>query len=51
MNQYRILKLSEETKQKLSEALKGENCYMFGKHHSEQTKEKMRQSHLGKIPN
>ena len=32
---------SEETKQKISEAHKGENNYWYGKHHSEEHKQKM----------
>lgn len=34
-------KLSEETKQKLSEARKGEKHPMYGKHHSEETRKKI----------
>ena len=41
-------KQSEETKRKISEALKGEKCYLFGKHLSEETKEKLSKAHLGK---
>ncbi len=43
---------SEEHKRKLSEShkglQKGEKNPFFGKHHTEETKEKLRQSHLGK---
>ena len=38
---------TEETRRKQSEAHKGENHYMFGKHHSEETKEKMSESLKG----
>ena len=34
-------KLSEETKLKISEAEKGENNPFYGKHHSEETKQKL----------
>lgn len=40
--------LGEETKKKMSIAHSGENNSMFGKKQTEETKEKMRQSHLGK---
>lgn len=45
--------LAEETKKKLSEAKKGrytgEQNPMFGKHHSEETREKIRQTQIGKV--
>jgi len=41
-------KTSEETKQKLSEALSGKNNPNFGKHHSEVTKQKISESRKGK---
>lgn len=53
-------KLSEETKRKIGEALKGKNNFfynkhfigeensMYGKHHSEESKQKMSKSHKGK---
>ena len=37
--------LSEETKRKMSEALKGKNTWSKGKHHSEESKRKMSESH------
>ena len=40
------IKLSEEAKQKLSIAFKG-NKYSLGYRHSKETKEKMKQSHIG----
>ena len=40
--------LSEETKQKMSIANAGKNNGMYGKHHSDKTKEKLRQANLGK---
>jgi len=44
----RGLKHTEETKKKISEANKGEKCYMYGKHHSEDTKRKMSESQKGR---
>ena len=38
---------SEETKKKMSEAKKGENHPMYGKHHSEETKKKMSETKKG----
>jgi group I intron endonuclease len=38
-------KYSDETKKKISDSQKGENNHLFGKHHSEETKVKMRESH------
>lgn len=53
-------KHSEETKQKMREAQKGEKnhmygktdekCYWYGKTHTEETKQKMRETHIGKTP-
>ena len=40
--------LSEETRKKMSEALKGEKCYIFGKRLSEETRKKMSESKKGK---
>ena len=40
--------LSEETRQKLSEAQKGENNPLFGKHHSAETRKKMSEAQKGK---
>ena len=40
--------LSEETKKKLSEAKKGENHPMYGKHHPEETKKKISEAKKGK---
>ena len=40
--------LSEETRQKLSEAQKGENNPLFGKHHSAETRQKMSEAQKGK---
>lgn len=42
-----IGKLSEETKRKISESLKGENNPNYGKHRSEETKKKISESHKG----
>ena len=39
------LKLSEEHKQKISEAIKGKNNGFYGKHHSEESKKKMSLNH------
>ena len=41
-------KASEETRQKISEATKGENHPMYGKKHSDESKQKNRKSNLGK---
>ena len=42
--------LSAKTRAKLSEAQTGEKNHFFGKHHTEESKEKNRQAHLGKVP-
>lgn len=39
--QNKLKQLSEETKKKISEAQKGEKGNMWGKHHSDETKEKI----------
>lgn len=39
-----------EAKAKMSEAQKGEKNHFYGKHHTEESKEKNRQAHLGKHP-
>jgi hypothetical protein len=44
----RIYKRSDEYRQKLSEAKKGEKHPNYGKHHSEETKKKMSEAKLGK---
>lgn len=36
---------SEQTKRKMSEALKGEKHFMYGKHHNDETKKKISESH------
>jgi len=41
---------SEETRQKISEALKGEKNHMFGKTPSEETRQKMSEANKGKTP-
>lgn len=38
-------KNTEETKKKISESLKGKQIWWKGKHHSEETKQKMREAH------
>lgn len=43
-----LRKVSEETRKKLSEANKGENNPMYGKHFSEESKKKMREAKKGK---
>lgn len=40
-----IGKMSEETKQKISEANKGENNHFYGKKHTEEVKSKIKQHH------
>ena len=40
--------LSEEHRRKISEALKGENHPMYGKHHTEETRQKMSEAKKGK---
>ena len=42
-------KMSEERKKEQSERIKGENHHMYGKHHSEETKEKISKSLIGKM--
>lgn len=39
---------TEEIKQKIKESTSGENNHFFGKHHTEETKEKIRQKNLGR---
>ena len=39
---------SAETRKKMSEAQKGEKCYIFGKHHSAETLQKMSEANKGK---
>ena len=39
---------TEETKEKMSEAQKGKNNPMYGKHHSEEAKRKLSEAHKGK---
>jgi group I intron endonuclease len=41
------IKHSKETRKKLSKLRQGKNNSFYGKHHSEETKEKNRQAHLG----
>lgn len=43
--------VSEESKVKMSEAKKGENCVWYGKKHSQETKEKIRKAHKGRKRN
>lgn len=38
------------TKKKISDALKGEKAYWYGKKHSEETKQKMKKAKIGYIP-
>ena len=40
--------ISAEARKRISEALKGEKCYIFGKHLSEETRQKMSEAHKGK---
>jgi group I intron endonuclease len=40
--------VSEETRQKMSESLKGENNPMYGKHHTEEAKQKISESNTGR---
>ena len=47
----RHFKLSEEAKRKISESHKGEKNPMYGKHHSEETKQKMRKPKRKRINN
>ena len=42
-------KRSDETKRKISASLSGENHYMYGKHHSEESKKKISDSMTGKV--
>ena len=41
--------LSKEIKQKMSRSKSGENHYMYGKHHTEKTKDKIRKGNINKI--
>ena len=41
------LNLSEETRQKMSESLKGEKSYMYGKHLSAETRQKISEANKG----
>lgn len=43
-------KRTEETKKKISQTTKGENAYWFGKSHSEETKEKIREARKLQTP-
>ena len=38
---------SEESRKKMSEAKKGEKCYIFGKHHSAEARKKMSEANKG----
>ena len=40
---------SAETRQKMSEAHKGEKCYMYGKHPSAETRQKISEAGKGKL--
>jgi len=42
--------LSEDTRRKISEAQCGENHYMYGKTHSEETKKRMSVAHRNRLP-
>ena len=42
-------KRSDETKRKISASLSGEKHYMYGKHHSEESKKKISDSMTGKV--
>jgi group I intron endonuclease len=42
--------VTDEQRAKISESLKGENSYMYGKPKSEESKEKNRLAHIGKQP-
>lgn len=49
-NRYRLgKKHSEETKHKISDAVKGENHPFYGKHHSIETRKKISDAHKGKL--
>jgi group I intron endonuclease len=43
-----VYKLSEETRRKISESLKGRTSWWKGKHHSEETKAKISASNKGR---
>jgi len=45
---YRHEPLSEEHKKNISNAVKGKKAYWWGKHHSEETKQRLREINLGK---
>lgn len=45
---HKGMQRSTETKRKMSEAHKGENNPLYGKHHSDETKRKMSEAHKGR---
>ena len=42
------MKISEEHKRKISESMKGEKAYWFGKHHTEESKRKISEAQIGR---
>ena len=42
------MKISEEQKRKISESMKGEKAYWFGKHHTEETRRKISEAGKGR---
>ena len=48
LQRFKNKKLSEETKKKISEASKGEKHPMYGKHHTEETRQKISKSNKGR---
>ena len=41
------IRMNDETRRRISEALKGKNSPNYGKHHSEETRKKMSNAHRG----
>lgn len=50
-NAYANNYVDDKTKQKLSEAMKGEKNHFYGKHHTDEAKRKMSEFHKGKFLN
>ena len=49
-NRYRYEHMTDEERKEISEMFKGDKNPMYGKHHSKEALEKIRQANLGRIP-